>query len=200
LIISSVSQPSRPGQSGSNRNSPYQKDSGGILHRVNEKIRSKQVRLIETKDGEDINIGVVDTQEALRRAKEAGLDLVEISPNVDPPVAKILNYGKFKYEQGKKKSAAKKNQKKVKLKEIKFRPGTDVGDYQVKLRNLKSFLAAGNKVKISVWFRGREMMHQDLGKKLLERILVDMTDQAKVEFFPKLEGRQMTMILAPLRA
>lgn len=149
--------------------------------------------------GEDgVQIGVISIEEARRMADEAGLDLVEISPNVDPPVARIMDYGKSLFQENKQKAVAKKKQKQVqKVKEVKFRPGTDVGDYEVKLRNLRGFLEDGAKVKVTVFFRGREMAHQELGLKLLERVRNDLTDYGKVEFFPKLEGRQLVMIVAP---
>jgi len=146
-------------------------------------------------DGEQV--GIVDLVEARSAAEGASLDLVEISPNADPPVAQIMDYGKFIFQQRKRKATAKKKQKQIKVKEVKFRPGTDVGDYGVKLRNLRGFLEQGNKVKVTVWFKGREMSHQELGVQLLKRIQADSEEIAKVEFFPKLEGRQLIMILAP---
>ncbi len=130
-------------------------------------------------------------------AQEAGLDLVEIAPNSDPPVCKIMDYGRFKFEQSKKAQQARKKQKQVQVKEVKFRPGTDVGDYQVKLRNLRRFLEEGDRVKVTLRFRGREMAHQELGLQLLERVRDDLADLGTVEQFPKLEGRQMVMILSP---
>lgn len=130
-------------------------------------------------------------------AEEANLDLVEIVPNADPPVCRVIDYGKYLYEQGKQKTAASKKQKKVEIKEIKFRPGTDEGDYQVKLRNLTRFLERGDKAKVTLRFRGREMSHQEYGVKLLERIQQDLTLIGVVEQFPKLEGRQMVMVIAP---
>ena len=133
----------------------------------------------------------------MQDAKTAGLDLVEISPNSTPPVVKIMNYGKFKYKQEKQKTTSKKKQKKVKIKEIKFRPGTDKGDYKVKIRSLRNFLEKGDKVKVTVWFRGREMIHQQLGGDILKKVEKDLTDIGKVEFFTKLEGRQINMILTP---
>jgi translation initiation factor IF-3 len=136
-------------------------------------------------------------QDALKAATEAGLDLVEIQPNTDPPVAKIEDFGKRLFELKKQRAATKKKQKQAKLKEQKFRPSTDTNDYEVKLRNLRGFLENGDRVKITVWFRGREMAHQDLGMKLLERVKVDLADLSKVDFFPKLEGKQLVMILAP---
>lgn len=141
--------------------------------------------------------GVVTFKEALLDAKEVGLDLVEISPNASPPVVKIMNYGKFKYKQEKQKNTSKKKQKKTKIKEIKFRPGTDKGDYKVKIKSLRSFLEKGDKVKVTVWFRGREMIHQQLGGNILKKVEKDLTDVGKVEFFTKMEGRQINMILTP---
>ncbi len=163
-------------------------------NRRNQEIEVSQVRLIR-QDGEQV--GVVGIDEAIKTAEEAGLDLVEISPNVDPPVCKIMDYGRFKFELNKKQHSAKKKQKQVQLKEIKFRPGTEEADYQVKLRNLVRFLEVGDKTKITLRFRGREMAHRDLGLKLLQRVEKDLEELAIVEQFPKLEGRQMVMVLAP---
>ncbi|BAJ79854.1 translation initiation factor IF-3 [Acidiphilium multivorum AIU301] len=153
-----------------------------------------QVRLID-QDGE--MLGVMSTREAQRRAGEVGLDLVEISPNADPPVCKLLDYGKFKYEQQKKKNEARKKQKVIEIKEIKVRPNIDENDYQVKLRAMKSFIGDGDKVKVTLRFRGREMAHQELGVKVLERIRLDMETDTKVEQMPKMENRQMIMVLSP---
>lgn len=130
-------------------------------------------------------------------AYAAELDLVEISPNADPPVCRIMNFGKFQFEQSKKLQAAKKKQKQIQVKEIKFRPGTEEGDYQVKLKSLKKFLEEGNKTKVTLRFRGREMSHRELGMDLLKRIETDLEELALVEQFPKLEGRQMVMVLGP---
>ena len=127
------------------------------------------------------------------------MDLVEISPNVTPPVCRVMNYGKFQYEESKRKHAAKKKQKQIQVKEVKFRPGTDVGDYQVKLRNLIRFLEEGDKAKITLRFRGREMAHQELGVKLLKRVEEDLKEVGIVEQFPRLEGRQMVMVISPKR-
>jgi translation initiation factor IF-3 len=162
--------------------------------RVNEEIRVPQVRLID-QNGE--MIGVMSAREALLRAFDAGLDLVEISPNAVPPVCKILDYGKYKYEQQKKASEARKKQKIVEIKEIKVRPNIDDHDYDVKMRQMKAFIEEGDKVKVTLRFRGREMAHQDLGAKVLERIRTDLADLVKVEQFPRLENRQMIMVLAP---
>jgi len=149
-------------------------------------------------DGEQV--GVVSSQEALQKAIESGLDLVEISPNAEPPVCRIMDFGKFRYEASKKKQQAKKKQKQTHLKEIKFRPGTDIGDYQVKLRKLIQFLEDEDKVKITLRFRGREMAHQELGRKLLNRVEEDLKEYGVVEQYPKLEGRLMVMVLAPKKA
>ena len=162
--------------------------------RVNEDIRVPQVRLID-QDGE--MQGVMTAREAIQRAYSVGLDLLEISPNADPPVCKILDFGKFKYEQQKKKNEAKKRQKVIEIKEIKVRPNIDENDYQVKLRAMKSFIEEGDKVKVTLRFRGREMAHQDLGVKVLERIRADMEYGTKVEQMPRMENRQMVMVLSP---
>ena len=142
-------------------------------------------------------VGVVTKEEGIELAYEAGLDLVEVSPNADPPVCKILDYGKFKYEEQKKRNEARKKQKVIGVKEIKMRPGIDVHDYEVKMRNATRFINEGDKVKLTIRFRGREMTHQELGANLLKRIQVDMGEVAKVEMFPKMEGRQMIMVISP---
>jgi len=142
-------------------------------------------------------VGVVKLEQALASAVEAGLDLVEISPNAEPPVCKIMDHGRFRFEANKKQHSAKKKQKQVQIKEIKFRPGTEEGDYQVKLRSLVKFLENGDKTKITLRFRGREMAHRELGAKLLKRVESDLSELALVEQFPKLEGRQMVMVMAP---
>ncbi|WP_110687405.1 translation initiation factor IF-3 [Salinicola aestuarinus] len=160
---------------------------------INDRIRADEVRLI---DSEGEQVGVVPMQDALQRAEEVGMDLVQIS-NADPIVCKIMDYGKFLFEQKKQKSAQKKKTKQIQVKEVKFRPGTDEGDYQVKLKNLTRFLEAGDKGKVTLRFRGREMAHQDIGRRLMERIANDLEDMAAVESFPKMEGRQMIMIIAP---
>jgi len=162
--------------------------------RINDEIRIPSVRLIGV-DGNQV--GIVAIGEAKRMAEEAGLDLVEISPTAVPPVCRIMNFGKFQYEESKRRHAARKKQKQIQVKEVKFRPGTDVGDYQVKLRNLMRFLESGDKAKITLRFRGREMAHQELGMQLLKRIEEDLKEHGTVEQFPRLEGRQMVMILAP---
>jgi translation initiation factor IF-3 len=161
---------------------------------VNEEIRVPQVRLID-QNGE--MLGVMSAREALMRAYDAGLDLLEISPNAVPPVCKITDFGKFKYEQQKKANEARKKQKVVEIKEIKVRPNIDDHDYGVKMRAMKSFIEEGDKVKVTLRFRGREMAHQDLGIKVLERIRTDLGDTIKVESMPRLENRQMIMVLAP---
>ncbi|MGI2325382.1 MULTISPECIES: translation initiation factor IF-3 [Methylococcus] len=162
--------------------------------RLNEEITAPAVRLIGA-DGQQL--GIVSSREARQIAYDADLDLVEISPGSDPPVCRIMNYGKYRFEQNKKLQASKKKQKLIQIKEIKFRPGTDEGDYQVKLRSLIRFLNDGDKAKITVRFRGRELAHRELGMDLLKRIETDLEEYASVEQFPKLEGRQMSMTLAP---
>ena len=162
--------------------------------RINEQITAPQVRLIGA-DGEQA--GVVAIAEAQRMAEEAGLDLVEIAPLAEPPVCRVMDFGKFKYAESKKQHEAKLKQKQVQIKEIKFRPGTDEGDYNIKLRNLIKFLGEGDKTKITLRFRGREMAHQEFGMRLIERIKGDLEEYSVVEQFPKMEGRQMVMVLAP---
>ena len=150
------------------------------------------------KDGEQI--GVVSITEALELAEQNSLDLVEISPNAEPPVCKVMDYGKFIFEKSKAQKEQKKKQKQIQVKEIKFRPGTDEGDYQVKLRNLRRFLEGGDKAKVTIRFRGREMAHQDIGIDLLNRVKSDLEDIANCESFPnRVEGRQMIMVLAPIK-
>jgi translation initiation factor IF-3 len=162
--------------------------------RVNEQITSANVRLIDA-DGE--NVGVVSTQDANEKAINAGLDLVEISPHADPPVCKILDYGRYKYEAQKKKNEARKRQKIIDIKEIKMRPNIDSHDYDVKMRSIDRFLEDGDKVKVTMRFRGREMAHQELGLAVLKRVEEAFVEKAKVEQFPRLEGRQMIMVMAP---
>ena len=142
-------------------------------------------------------LGVITLAEAKQLALDANMDLVEVSPNADPPVCKVMDYGKYQFEQNKKLQAAKKKQKQIQIKEIKFRPGTEEGDYQVKLRSLTKFLEEGNKTKITVRFRGREMAHREIGMELLKRIEKDLDELAVVEQFPKFEGRQMVMVMGP---
>ncbi len=163
---------------------------------MNQDIEARQVRLIGL-DGNQI--GVVSIEEALKTAAEEGQDLVEISPNVDPPVCRIMDYGRFRFDQNKKQHAAKKKQKQTQIKEIKFRPGTDSGDYQVKLKSLIKFLENGDKTKVTMRFRGREMAHKELGAEVLKRIEEDLAAYGIVEQYPKFEGRQMVMVLAPKR-
>jgi translation initiation factor IF-3 len=142
-------------------------------------------------------IGVVPRKDALARAVEAGLDLVEVSPTADPPVCKILDFGKFKYEEQKRKNEARKKQKVIEIKEIKLRPGIDDHDYDVKMRSMKSFIDEGDKVKVTMRFRGRELAHQELGMNVLMRVKDDLDPVAKVEQYPRMEGRQMTMVMSP---
>lgn len=164
--------------------------------RVNGRIRAPEIRLIGA-EGE--NIGVVPPARAMALAEEAGLDLVEISPNASPPVCKIMDFGKFKYEQQKRESEARKKQKIIEVKEVKFRPNTDTHDYDVKMRNVVRFLEAGDKVKVTLRFRGREMAHQNLGRDLLNRVAEDTKTIGKVENMPRVEGRQMVMMIGPVR-
>jgi translation initiation factor IF-3 len=169
---------------------PVQKDGP----RINEEIRVREIHLI---DAEGHNLGNVTIADALAKAQEAGLDLVEISPNATPPVCKLLDFGKYKYQEQKKQAEARKKQKVVEVKEIKFRPMIDDHDYDVKMRSMKRFFEEGDKVKVTLRFRGREMAHQELGVKLLDRVKDDTTKLAKVESEPRVEGRQMVMVLAP---
>jgi translation initiation factor IF-3 len=162
--------------------------------RVNDQIESPKIRLVDAR-GE--MIGVVNLHDGLQRAYEAGLDLVEVSPNADPPVCKLLDLGKYKYELQKKANEARKKQKVIEIKEIKLRPGIDDHDYEVKRRAMIRFLEEGDKVKVTLRFRGREMVHQELGVQLLDRVKVDLGELAKVEAHPRMEGRQMTMVMAP---
>ena len=163
-------------------------------NRINAEIIAETVRLISG-DGEQL--GIVDRAEALAAAEEAGVDLVEISPNAEPPVCRLMDFGKYLFQQNKRRAAARKKQAQVQVKEIKFRPGTEEADYQTKLRNLKRFLAHGDKTKVTLWFRGREMRHQELGAKLLQRVEADLLELAKVEQYPKMEGRRLSMVLMP---
>lgn len=162
--------------------------------RINDAIRAREVRLID-ENGQ--NIGVVSRFDAMDRATQAGLDLVEISPDAEPPVCKILDFGKFKYQEQKKAAEARKNQKIVEIKEIKMRPGIDDHDYDVKMRSIMRFFEEGDKVKITLRFRGREMAHSELGMDVLKRVKADVEGVAKVESEPRFEGRQMVMVLAP---
>ncbi|MFN3516649.1 MAG: translation initiation factor IF-3 [Novosphingobium sp.] len=162
--------------------------------RYNQMITSDKVRVID-ENGE--NLGVMYTREAIEQAAEVGLDLVEISPNADPPVAKFLDVGKFRYEAQKKANLARKNQKTQEIKEIKMRPNIDDHDYDTKMRNVNRFIEDGDKVKITLRFRGRELSHQQLGMNLLKRVQEDVAEIAKIESYPRMEGRQMLMVLAP---
>jgi translation initiation factor IF-3 len=146
-------------------------------------------------DGDQVGIRSLD--EAIELAEEQGMDLVEIAPQASPPVCRIMDWGKYRFEESKKQQAQRKKQKQIQVKEVKFRPGTDTHDYDVKMRNLRHFIEEGNKVKVTLRFRGREMAHQDLGRDLLKRVEADMADEVTVEQFPRMEGRQMIMMLAP---
>jgi translation initiation factor IF-3 len=173
------------------RAAPEREQSGP---RINDQIRVREVRLID-ENGD--NVGVVAKFDAMQRAEQAGLDLVEISPDAEPPVCKIMDYGKFKFEQQKKAAEARKKQKVVEIKEIKMRPAIDDHDYDVKIRAIKRFFEEGDKVKVTLRFRGREMAHQELGMAVLQRVKAELEGIAKVESEPRLEGRQMVMVLAP---
>jgi len=162
--------------------------------RRNLEISSSQVRVIGP-NGEQV--GVMAVQEALRSAEAAGLDLVEVAPTAEPPVCRIMDYGKFVFEQNKKAQSARRKQKQIQVKEVKFRPGTEEGDYQVKLRNLVKFLTQGDKAKVTLRFRGREMVHQELGAELLKRVQTDLEEYGSVEQQPLMEGRQMVMVIGP---
>ena len=175
-----------------NNNAPVREGDGP---RVNQEIRVKEIRLIDA-NGE--NKGIVAIKEALMLADEVGLDLIEISPQAVPPVCKIMDYGKYKYEQQKKKNEARKNQKIVNIKELKLRPMIDVHDYEVKVKQAKKFLSQGDKVKFTIRFKGREMSANDMGQKVLHNLVDDLENICKVESEPKLEGRQMMMVVAPL--
>jgi translation initiation factor IF-3 len=164
--------------------------------RANELITADPIRLVDAEGG---MVGVVSLEEALKQAERAGLDLVEISPGADPPVCKIQDYGKLKYQAQKKKSEARKKQKIIEVKEIKMRPNIDIHDYEVKMKAVHKFIGEGNKVKVTIRFRGREMAHQELGMKLLQRVREETEIQAKVEHEPTMEGRQMIMVLAPAK-
>ncbi|HQV73106.1 MAG: translation initiation factor IF-3 [Xanthomonadales bacterium] len=163
-------------------------------NRRNLEIRVPKVRVIGA-DGEQV--GVLSRDEALSMAQDLGLDLVEIQPTADPPVCRIMDFGKFKFDAQKKAHAAKKKQKQVEIKELKFRPTTDVGDYAIKMRNLRRFLEEGDKVKITIRFRGREMAHQELGDAMVKKIAADIAEEAVIEQYPRMEGRLMVMMIAP---
>ena len=166
------------------------------MHRINREITVPEVRLVGN-DGEAL--GVVKLLDALRMSEEQEVDLVEIAPTAVPPVCKLMDYGKFKYQEAKRLHEAKLKQKVIQVKEVKFRPGTDDGDYGVKLRNLIRFLEEGDKTKITLRFRGREMAHQEIGVRMLERLKADLEQYGQVEQFPKMEGRQMVMVLSPVK-
>ena len=172
-------------------NAPPQRETGP---RVNDRVRAPEIRLIGA-EGE--NIGLITPEKAMLLAEQAGLDLVEISPNAEPPVCKIMDFGKYKYETQKREAEARKKQHIIEIKEIKFRPGTDIHDYQVKMRSVVKFLEGGDKVKITLRFRGREMAHQQLGLDLLNRVADDVAEIGKIENMPRLEGRQMVMMIGP---
>ncbi len=176
-----------------NTNAPVRESDGP---RINREIKSKEVRLINY-NGE--NLGVVSVTEALKIAQEVGLDLIEISPQVTPPVCKVLDYGKYKYEMQKKKNEAKKNQKVVNIKELKLRPMIDTHDYEVKVKQAKKFLEQGDKVKFTMRYKGREMSANDMGKEILNRLIEDLEGIGKVDSAPKLEGKQMFMIVSPAK-
>ena len=175
-------------------NAPPVRETGP---RVNGRIRAPEIRLIGP-NGE--NVGVVAPDRAMALAEQVGLDLVEISPNATPPVCKIMDFGKFKYDTQKREAEAKKKQKTIEVKEVKFRPNTDTHDYDVKMRNVTRFLESGDKVKVTMRFRGREMAHQNLGRELLERVATDVDGLGKVENMPKVEGRQMVMMIGPVKS
>ncbi len=162
--------------------------------RINDDITAPEVRLIGA-DG--AQIGIRSLEDAKQLAEDAELDLVEISPDAEPPVCRLMDYGKYQFEQNKKRHAARKKQKQIHIKEVKFRPGTEEGDYQVKLRNLVRFLSNGDKAKVTLRFRGREMAHQELGAQLLKRVEEDLAEIGTVEQYPRMEGRQMVMVIAP---
>ncbi|MCK7592814.1 translation initiation factor IF-3 [Pseudomarimonas salicorniae] len=164
------------------------------LNRKNEEIRVPRVRVIGS-DGE--MVGVLSRDEALRLAEDEGLDLVEIQPNADPPVCRVMDFGKFRFEAQKKASAARKKTKQVEIKEVKFRPTTDDGDYAIKLRNMRRFIEEGDKIKITIRFKGREMAHTELGVQMIQRLEEDLKDEVVIESRPRLEGRQMVMMVAP---
>ena len=166
----------------------------GKEQRLNGEITAPEVRLVGL-EGEPL--GIVSLAEALRLSEEVEVDLVEIAPQAEPPVCRLMDFGKFKYQESKKQHEAKLKQKQIQVKEIKFRPGTDEGDYQIKLRNLIRFLEEGDKTKITLRFRGREMAHQEIGYNLLKRVEADLAEFGTVEQFPKMEGRQMVMVLSP---
>ena len=182
--------PRRPATSRSAQPQPNKEEG----HKINSRIEAREVRLI---DAQGENRGVVPTRQAIMMAEEAGLDLVEVSPDAKPPVAKILDYGKFKYQEQKKANEARKKQKVIEIKEIKMRPNIDSHDYETKMKAVRRFFEEGDKVKLTLRFRGREMAHMELGMQLLNKVREEVATIAKVEAEPKLEGRQMMMVLAP---
>ena len=173
----------------------FQRRNKSFGPRYNNRINSSDVQVIDS-DGE--NLGVLNLQEAIKKAKNKGLDLIEIAANVKPPVCKIMDIGKYKYDQQKKASKAKKNQKKAELKEIKLRPVTEVHDYTFKIKNARKFLAKGDKVKFTIKFKGRELQHKNLGNDLMDKIKADMENIGKIELHPKFDGKQMIMVIQPL--
>ena len=173
----------------------FQRRNKSFGPRYNNRINSSEVQVIDS-DGQ--NLGVLNLQQAISKAKNEGLDLIEIVPNVRPPVCKIMDIGKYKYDQQKKASKAKKNQKKVELKEIKLRPVTEVHDYTFKIKNAQKFLSKGDKVKFTIKFRGRELQHVNIGNELMEKIKVDMENVGKIELQPKFDGKQMIMVVQPI--
>ena len=177
------------------KNNYFQKKNKSYGPRYNNRINSSEVQVIDS-DGQ--NLGVLNLQQAISKAKNEGLDLIEIAPNVRPPVCKIMDIGKYKYDQQKKASKAKKNQKKVELKEIKLRPVTEVHDYTFKIKNAQKFLAKGDKVKFTIRFKGRELQHSSLGNELMDKIKQDMQEIGRVELQPKFDGKQMIMVIQPL--
>ena len=177
------------------KNNYFQKKNKSYGPRYNNRINSSEVQVIDS-DGQ--NLGVLNLQQAISKAKNEGLDLIEIAPNVRPPVCKIMDIGKYKYDQQKKASKAKKNQKKVELKEIKLRPVTEVHDYTFKIKNAQKFIAKGDKVKFTIRFKGRELQHSSLGNQLMDKIKQDMETVGRVELQPKFDGKQMIMVIQPL--
>ena len=173
----------------------FQRRNRSFGPKYNNRINSSEVQVIDN-DGQ--NLGILNLQEAISKAKNEGLDLIEIAPNVRPPVCKIMDIGKYKYDLQKKTSKAKKNQKKVLLKEIKLRPVTEVHDYTFKIKNAQKFLSKGDKVKFTIKFRGRELQHTNLGNELMNKIKVDMENVGKIELQPKFEGKQMIMVVQPI--
>ena len=173
----------------------FQRRNRSFGPKYNNRINSSEVQVIDN-DGQ--NLGVLNLQEAIRKAKNEGFDLIEIAPNAKPPVCKIMDIGKYKYDQQKKASKAKKNQKKVELKEIKLRPVTEVHDYTFKIKNAQKFLSKGDKVKFTIKFRGRELQHKNLGNELMNKIKIDMENVGKVELQPKFDGKQMIMVVQPI--